>query len=124
MITMTSPVAAVRQINDQGSRYDVIILWCPGCEYVVGNRKVGGAHMLPISGDKKKRPTWDWNGDLVKVTLNPSVLTKFSRANEKFVCHSFLRNGMWQFLGDCTHRFKNQIVPMSVLPDWLIPDEG
>ena len=28
------------------------------------------------------------------------------------VCHSFIINGNWQFLGDCWHDLKGQIVPM------------
>jgi hypothetical protein len=28
------------------------------------------------------------------------------------VCHSFVREGQIQFLGDCTHAFAGQTVPM------------
>lgn len=35
------------------------------------------------------------------------------------VCHSFVRAGKIEFLGDCTHALKGQTVP---LPDW--PCEG
>lgn len=31
------------------------------------------------------------------------------------VCHSFVRNGVIEFLSDCTHALKGQHVP---LPDW------
>lgn len=120
---VTNPVAQVRHIDDQGDKYDGIMLWCPGCQYEDDGRMVGGAHMLPVSGDGNKRPTWAWNGDLVNVTLEPSILTRTSRGGQAdFVCHSFLRNGQWQFLGDCTHHLANQTVPMLPLPDWLVPD--
>lgn len=120
MTTTTSenPVAVIRRVEDSGDRYHAIMIWCPGCEI---DRKQGGAHMLPVSGDSSKRPVWKWNGDLVSVTLEPSILTKINRGEQEFICHSFLRNGEWQFLGDCTHHLKNQTVPMVPLPDWLIP---
>lgn len=35
-------------------------------------------------------------------------------------CHSFLRNGVWQFLGDCAHDMAGQNVPMVPLPDYLM----
>lgn len=34
-------------------------------------------------------------------------------------CHSFLRDGVWDFLGDCAHRMAGQKVPMVPLPDYL-----
>lgn len=35
-------------------------------------------------------------------------------------CHSFIRDGHWQFLGDCAHALANQTVPMVPVPDWMI----
>lgn len=35
-------------------------------------------------------------------------------------CHSFLRNGQWEFLGDSAHHLANQKVPMIPLPDWIM----
>lgn len=34
-------------------------------------------------------------------------------------CHSFIKNGQWQFLSDCAHELAGQTVPMVPLPDWL-----
>lgn len=112
-------MAMVQGILDGDDSYKGIFLWCPGCEYISPEHgKVGGLHLLPISGNTKKRPTWKWNGDLVNVTLEPSILTKMKRP-EPFICHSFLRNGVWQFLGDCTHLLANKSVPMLPLPVWV-----
>lgn len=33
-------------------------------------------------------------------------------------CHSFLQNGMWQFLGDSAHSLAGKTVPMVPLPGW------
>jgi hypothetical protein len=35
-------------------------------------------------------------------------------------CHSFIRDGHWEFLGDCAHQLAGQTVPMVPLPDWLV----
>lgn len=37
-------------------------------------------------------------------------------------CHSFLRNGVWEFLGDSAHRLAGQRVPVEPLPDWYLRD--
>lgn len=112
-----NPVAQLRTLNDHSNIYKVIVLWCPGCEIIDPERPSHtGLNMLPISGKKK----WGWNGDLVKVTLSPSILTKSHRGDKEFICHSFLRDGMWQYLGDCTHSLANQTVPMVPLPDWVV----
>src|ERR1044072_4953064 len=35
-------------------------------------------------------------------------------------CHSFLKNGQWEFLSDSAHKLAGQTVPMVPLPDWLV----
>lgn len=35
-------------------------------------------------------------------------------------CHSFIREGQWQFLGDCEHKLAGQTVPMVPVPDWMV----
>lgn len=35
-------------------------------------------------------------------------------------CHSFLRAGVWDFLGDSAHKLAGQKVPMVPLPDWMV----
>lgn len=32
---------------------------------------------------------------------------------ELYVCHSFIKDGQIQYLDDCTHRLKNQTVPLK-----------
>lgn len=118
-----NPVALLRSINDHGQIYKAIVIWCPGCEVEdVNGQRYGGLHMLAVTGARtKKRPVWKWNGDLVSVTLSPSILTRTShRKRHGFVCHSFLRNGIWQYLNDCTHQYKSLEVPLPPLPDWVV----
>ncbi len=102
-----------------------LIFWCPGCEshHAIRVESVG---------------VWTWNGDLVQPTFHPSVLIRsghFAAENGGqcwctynaehpdepapftcSVCHSFVRDGMIQFLGDCTHALAGQTVPLQPLP--------
>lgn len=36
-------------------------------------------------------------------------------------CHSFIREGHWQFLTDSAHALAGQTVPMEPVPDWIMP---
>lgn len=81
---------------------------------------------------------WSFNGDLDKPTISPSLLVRsghyidgFSKSGQCwctwrgpdgkpapfkcFQCHSFVRDGMIQFLDDCTHELKGQTVE---IPEW------
>jgi hypothetical protein len=93
-------------------------MWCPACDDAVR-----------ISSD------WEWDGNLDAPTFSPSISVtgvqwdtsfKFHKpSHEKIpaggtiVCHSFLRNGVWEFLEDCTHTMAGQHVPMVDIPTWM-----
>jgi len=66
-------------------------------------------------------PCWTWNGDVDKPTFSPSLLVRSGPKCDPVthlapkgapgqVCHSFIKDGMIQFLGDCTHELAGQIV--------------
>lgn len=65
------------------------------------------ARMLPVMGGETQRvyPSWEWNGSIDKPTLWPSVLSKGGDATGEHVCHSWITDGMVQFLSDCTHQY-------------------
>jgi hypothetical protein len=90
--------AKLRSVDVAGG--SAVAFWCPGCDH---------AHMVAISGPK----AWGYNGDAEKPTFTPSWRDE--------VCHSFVRDGQIQFLGDCTHALKGQTVP---LPDWPAGVDG
>ena len=97
-------------------------LWCPGCEDV---------HRISID----HADGWTWDGDEQAPTIEPSIKvtgkqqwapefgfhkpTHAVTAGETISCHSFVRFGQWQFLGDCTHHLAGQFAPVVPLPDWL-----
>ncbi len=114
-----------------GVRFD-----CPGCK---------SPHVLPVEGDQPNGARWQFNGDLDRPTLNPSILGRWYEMSAKgwadldarnalpadqrpplpenyrydghdVVCHSFVRDGFIQFLGDCTHALANQTVELPDIP--------
>lgn len=104
--------------------------WCQGCK---------SHHQIRTKGPT----TWGWNGDAERPTFTPSVLVTgrdFTpkgwadyeawlangcptlRADQSFEskdlrCHTFITDGMVQFLGDCTHELAGQTLPLPDLPN-------
>jgi hypothetical protein len=76
------------------------VFTCPGC---------GGLHMIRTEGE---RPRWEWNGDVDKPTCSPSLLVG---PGTSYQCHSFIKDGHIQFLGDCWHELRGQTVE---IPEW------
>ncbi len=114
----SNPVKAVKDPNGQAR------IKCPGCGY---------DHALntdPSNG----RPCWGFNGDLDRPTFSPSLLCRTghfvpgqppaeqcniclecARDGQPTVCsicHSYIRDGMIEFLPDSTHALAGQTVPL------------
>lgn len=108
----------------------LVAFWCPGCDE---------AHNLRPRAEGAPSPSWEFNGDGDHPTFSPSVLVTSGHYVSFFKpgdscwctynaenperpsratcsrCHSYVRNGMIEFLGDSTHALAGQTVP---LPDW------
>jgi len=107
----------LRHVSYQGGNYDALAFVCPGCLALGGG---SGLHLLPVNAagnPSTKSPAWNWDGNLEAPTLSPSILT--SKDDEERRCHSFLKAGVFEFLGDCAHPLAGQSVPMADLPDWF-----
>jgi hypothetical protein len=80
---------------------EMLLFECPGCEQ---------SHAVPVTGPK----AWGWNQRLDLPTLTPSVLCRWTwgEQHEQRVCHSFVRDGRIEFLGDCTHKLAGQTVDL------------
>ena len=104
---------ALKYIVEKGLRYPALVFACPGCASMDGN---DGLHILPIN-TTQKQPSWDWNNDLDLPTISPSILTRNGRGG---ICHSFLKDGVFEFLSDSTHSFAGQNVPIGHLPSYMI----
>jgi hypothetical protein len=72
---------------------------CPGC---------GWHHTL--------NDTWkiEWAGG--KPSVTPSVLTKWG-GNKENLCHLFVKEGMIQYLEDCTHEMAGKTIKMKMTND-------
>lgn len=94
---------------------------CPGCKTT---------HTL--NTDPSTRPCWGFNGDFEKPTFTPSILERSGHYCGRdgmtaencwccnnghkdmcYVCHSFVRDGMIQFLSDCSHELAGKTVPLE-----------
>lgn len=64
-------------------------------------------------------PSWEYNLNPEKPTLEPSIL---ATAGPGWVCHSFVRDGRIQFLGDCTHSLAGQTVDLPEIKESLQSD--
>ncbi len=80
------------------------VFQCPGCRC---------SHYVRVSGGP---PIWQFNGDVDKPTVSPSILVGHVNASGKdTICHSFVRDGRIEFLSDCNHELAGQTVD---LPDF------
>ena len=103
---------------------DRLGFWCPGCNELHAVRVGDGPH-----------PRWSYNGNPDRPTFSPSIKVTYRHpkgySNEnpaprgwkgeyvEDICHSFVRDGQIQFLGDCTHDLAGKTVPLPPLPaDW------
>lgn len=98
-----NPVALTKTIGAE----QVLMMFCPACD---------DAHLV----DSK----WAWDGNLETPTVSPSILVTQvfhpSTGISDRRCHSFLTDGHWVFLEDCTHGLAGQTVPLPPVPDWML----
>lgn len=108
-----------RSDHESGTR---LYFWCPGCS------DLHGVEVGQPGG-------WSWNGDLVNPTVEPSVKVSGVQwdttavffkprhavaPGQPICCHSYIRNGHWEFLEDCTHNLAGQTVPLPAIPTGLL----
>jgi Family of unknown function (DUF6527) len=97
-----NPIVVARQTRNLDGRTGIRhYYWCPGCD------ALHGIAVRPHSQDNGAG--WDFTGTLECPTYAPSQLSTHEIWKghgvpaEHFVCHTFIRNGMVEFLGDCSH---------------------
>lgn len=108
---------ALHTVNDHGVVYIALMFVCPGCK-VSGRKGYEGLHMLPVNSPHIEKPSWDWDCNLEFPTLSPSILTRGGALGPNGICHSFLKNGVFQFLDDSTHSLSGKHVALPDLPKW------
>lgn len=104
-----------------------LLFHCPGCDSL---------HTVAVEQPNSLGARWSWNGDVERPTFAPSLLIRWTQwdppahTQDKVTrgeivqrevhccCHSFIRDGMIQFLNDCTHALAGQTVPLPDMPGW------
>jgi hypothetical protein len=96
---------------------------CPGC---------GKPHVVPV---KPTTQGWDFDGNEAAPTFSPSILVYEYRIPKdadpaKILppfkpgdvyqprCHSFVKRGRIEFLGDCGHALAGKTVPLPEIPSY------
>lgn len=114
------------EVSDEGNGSYRLLFCCPGCDMPHGPR-IG-----PME------PNWEWNGDMNAPTFSPSIKVTYDHMSaegrgrcaefhlqhgrqptrdevpydQHDICHSFVKDGVIEFLGDCTHALRGQTVPI------------
>lgn len=85
--------AVVKEMPNSRAR-----VWCPGCET---------SHVIDLG-------LWEWDGGVERPSFHPSLLIyrTVGPENTPERCHSFIRDGKWQYLSDSTHALAGLTVPM------------
>lgn len=108
---MANPILKVQNCKASFGDYKRVVYWCSGCKSI---------HTVAVEGKQHNGANWSWNGSMEKPTFQPSVLSTYETPTMKRVCHTYITDGVVNFLDDCTHEFKGQHVPLEPLPDWVL----
>jgi hypothetical protein len=95
------------RVHDDGWGY----FHCPGCNRI---------HWLRVKLETNTRahpkweehPIWNWNGDVDKPALNPSM--RYAKEEQ---CHAMVEEGLIWFYRDCTHQLAGQVVELPELTE-------
>jgi hypothetical protein len=92
------------------------VYWCQGCD----------SHHSLRTESNQGGPVWSFNGNIEKPTFTPSVMVRSGRAIDPSyqpeqgdppeICHTFITEGVVQFLSDCTHALAGQTLSLPDLP--------
>ena len=103
-----------RYTTADGSYHGELGFMCPGCKC----RHFINDELTDV--EARQNGVWTFNGDFGKPIIRASILTRSYRKNEvtgKYDieidrCHSFITDGMIQFLNDCHHSLVGQTVEL------------
>ena len=82
------------------------LFYCPGCDCDHG---VWVDFPNPTTGGR-----WTFNGNVEWPTFNPSLLISWNLEKDyKRICHSVIKDGVIEYLNDCTHALAGKRVEME-----------
>lgn len=104
-------MAKLIAIGNADNHPDYIFI-CPGC---------GSQHEIYTSKPNRLGAIWEFDGNIDKPTITPSVNSSAEDNGVVFFrCHFFIKKGKIKFLEDCTHAFSGQTLD---LPDIEQPEQ-
>ncbi len=101
-------MAKLYKVDDKRCGEPDYYFQCPGCDC---------DHGIWTSNRNGIGAVWSFNGDIEKPTVMPSIKVTYptQEPHPNNICHSFIKDGKIQYLGDCTHKLANQTIE---LPDY------
>jgi hypothetical protein len=95
--------------TDEGGTRTVLFL--PGLDELI---------MIYARPTSAREPSWEFNNDKASPTLSPSILTTshWGAERRELRNHVFVRNGMIEYLSDCTHDLAGKTIELPKLRDW------
>ncbi len=94
------------------ARRRMLQMWCPACDDL---------HQISLDPPA----TWTWDGNAEAPTFAPSILVTYGGADAgqgdapPARCHSFVRQGVFEYCPDSSHAMAGKSAPMADLPDWV-----
>lgn len=111
-------MAKLYKIKDWRPGIADVYFHCPGCKCGHGVWTEKWIKDHDTNGNPIYGPIWSFNGNMDKPTFSPSILVTIGHGEKPSdVCHSFVRDGMIEFLGDCTHELAGKAVEMEDIKD-------
>ena len=89
-------MALVVPIHDSVGRTLGYKMRCPGCRHI---------HHFHTARDNQP---WVFNGDYDKPTFGPDSSIFWIDEVPSYCCHFFLRDGVFEFCGDCSHEARGK----------------
>ena len=113
------------------SRVSRVLVVADGNHYAFFCQACYSPHVIPTGPGQQG---WHFDGNLEQPTFSPSILVRSGSAIDPTfrdepgdpprVCHSFVRDGQIQYLGDCDHRLAGQTLPLVEWPEALWGPDG
>ena len=147
-----NPVAQVRHHVFDGVEGSSLFMWCPGCDqlHLVGltgngplwewdgnldaptiSPSILAFHCAKLAACDQPHPHYEFCIDPECGALGHYLPDAGGQAHitqcpagPNGNCHSFVRNGKWEFLGDSAHKLAGQTISMVPLPDWIVKDQA
>ncbi len=92
-------MAIAKIYNSKDGTIQQVWIFCPGCN----------THHAFTTRHPTFAP-WKWNGSVGLPSFSPSMLV--NKDDPKTRCHSLVREGQIEYLGDCFHELKNKTVEL------------